>query len=202
MIIPHMLTNPQSKWGLRLATFGAWALACASVAYWGFKVGTPGAGPLAAMVPPAAAAQADPVKVARLLGGGEAPVATPTPSAASRFSLVGVVAGASRTGTALIAVDGKPAKPYRVGAAVDTGYVLQSVGPRVAVLAASLDAPAALSLEMPLPKTAVGGATPAPARFISPSVPATPAVQQPATVPSSPPPTAPGAPGMSGPSGG
>jgi general secretion pathway protein C len=147
----------------------------------------------------------DTLKVARLLGATDTPLAiAPVANASSRFSLVGVVAGVSKTGTALIGVDGKPARPYRVGAAVDTGYVLQSVGPRVAVLAASLDAPAAVTLEMPRPGTAasatpvvsVPGMTPnAPTRYVPPPgtipLPVQPQVQQPARVPSGP--------GMSGP---
>ena len=200
-----MLINPQSRWPLRLATTGVWGLAAASVAYWGLKLGGAPAAPMAAVVSSAMAAPADSLKVARLLGATDAPVAAaPVVMASSRFSLVGVVAGVSRTGTALIAVDGKPARPYHVGAAVDTGYVLQSVGPRVAVLAPSLAAPAAVTLEMPKPGAAAGavpvvsvpGMTPnPPARYVpAPAVspaPVPPQMQQPAGVPSGP--------GMNGP---
>ena len=67
--------------------------------------------------------------------------------------LVGVAAGArSGGGAALIAIDGKPAKPYRVGSAVDEGLVLQSVQARRAVLAATPEGPQVLALELPLPK--------------------------------------------------
>lgn len=192
---PHMPTNPQSRWGLRLATFSAWAFAAASVAYWGFKLGAPPPGPAAAVVSSASAPQIDPLKVARLLGATDAPVAAaPVASASSRFTLVGVVAGASRTGTALIAVDGKPAKPFRVGAAVDIGYVLQSVGPRIAVLAPSVNEPAVMTLEMAQPGAAgvaAGVSAPAPARYVAPPAPR--------VVPPRPPATVPNAPGMSGP---
>jgi general secretion pathway protein C len=96
-------------------------------------------------MPPAA----DPVAVARLLGAAPAVAsAAPSPTLASRFTLVGVVASRSHKGAALIAVDGKPAKPFRVGAAVDEGIVLQSVEPRRAVLASSDGSPA-LTLELP-----------------------------------------------------
>ena len=50
---------------------------------------------------------------------------------------------------ALIAVDGQPAKPFRVGAVVDEGLVLQSLHPRQARLGASVDGPATLTLDMP-----------------------------------------------------
>jgi general secretion pathway protein C len=88
----------------------------------------------------------------RLLGGQKAD-ASPTPEAvdvsSSRFKLLGVVAGGHGQGRALIAADGKTAKPYRVGAPVEDGLVLKSVSPRSAELARSLEAPAGMTLELP-----------------------------------------------------
>ena len=70
----------------------------------------------------------------------------------SRFALVGVVAGRhSGGGAALIAVDGKPPKPYRVGMQVESGLVLQSVGAREARLGAALGGASAHVLSMPVP---------------------------------------------------
>ena len=98
--------------------------------------------------------------MARLLGGGlpgaasAAQGAVPA-SAASRFKLSGVVANRVQGGYALISVDGKAAKPYRVGAPVDDALVLHSVTARSAALAASPDAPVSFTLELPkleLPK--------------------------------------------------
>ena len=107
-------------------------------------------------MPVADAAAANPQALARALGGGNAVAAPPAAVAASvagRLSLVGVVANRSRGGAALISIDGKPARPYRVGARVDDALVLQSVGPRRAVLADSLQGPASLTLDLPpLPK--------------------------------------------------
>ena len=74
----------------------------------------------------------------------------PTASLSSRFSLQGVVAVADGGGAALIAVDGKPPKPYRVGAPIDESLVLKSVEPRRATLAANLQAAPAVTLELPL----------------------------------------------------
>jgi general secretion pathway protein C len=62
---------------------------------------------------------------------------------------VGVVSDRSQQGAALIVVDGKPARPYRVGSQVDEGLVLQSVQARRAVLASSANGPAVLTLELP-----------------------------------------------------
>jgi general secretion pathway protein C len=135
-----------------------WAVAAASAAYWAMKFA--GADP---SVPRVAAASrqpapVDPMVVARLLGHTAGPAtavaAAPQPSAPSRFNLVGVVAGPSDRGTALIAVDGKPAKPYRVGTLIEDGLVLQSVQRRRATLGPSVDAPPSVTLEMPIPATA------------------------------------------------
>ncbi|MDP2769890.1 MAG: type II secretion system protein N [Giesbergeria sp.] len=142
-----MVTNSHSLWGVRLTTLAIWALAAASAAYWGLRlsVGTPGS---AAPAVSSATVAPDAQAMARLLGAVVAPV--PVAAASSRFALVGVLAGRnSGGGAALIAVDGKPAKPYRVGSAIDTGLVLQSLGPRQAHLGAAAEGPAALTLEMP-----------------------------------------------------
>ena len=137
-------------WGVRLATFVLWLLAAASVAYWGLRLA---ARPQDAALPAVATAPAAPdvQAIARLLGAGAAPVAAaaPQPSLASRFALIGVLAGQhSGGGAALIAVDGRPPKPYRVGAQVEHGLVLLALGPREARLGPP-GGPATLTLELP-----------------------------------------------------
>ena len=148
-----MLTSAPASWSVRGATFALWLLAAASAAYWVLKVGGP-AGTVAAAAPPARAAPAvDPVAIARLLGSAStlaaATPAAPQPSLASRFVLVGVAAGASGGGHAVIAVDGKAARPYRVGSVIDEGLVLQSVQGRRAVIGQQGSGPALLTLELP-----------------------------------------------------
>ena len=150
---PYMVANSHSIWGVRLTTLIVWALAAASVAYWGLRLSAPAPGravPVAAPMVLTPDAQA----LASLLGAMPAQAAVPVADAASsRFALVGVLAGReSGGGAALIAVDGKPARPFRVGAVVDAGLVLQSLGPRQAHLGASAEGPATLTLEMPLRK--------------------------------------------------
>jgi general secretion pathway protein C len=146
-----MVTNTDNNWAVRLATLVLWLLAGGSVVYWGLRLSAPAQGvPLAAVAPalPAPDAQA----LARLLGAvdAQAPLAAPAASVASRFALVGVLAGrSSGAGAALIAVDSRPAKPYRVGAQVDAGLVLQSVGPRQARLGAALRSPTLVTLDVP-----------------------------------------------------
>lgn len=145
-----MVTNTYGRWAPRLATLLLWALAGATAVYWGLKLSASPAG-----TAPAAAAPepvvTDTQALARLLGASPVlAAAEAAPSAASRFVLMGVLAGtASGGGAALIAVDGKPAKPYRAGANVEPGLVLQSLGKGAARLGASMDGATTLALEMP-----------------------------------------------------
>lgn len=152
-----MVSDRASNSTVRGVTLLVWALAAGSAVYWGLKLSSssstvPRAAVVAQQTPPA-----DPVAVARLLGhtATSTPVSSgPAPAAASRFSLVGVVADRAQQGAALIAVDGRPPKPFRVGSAVDDGLVLKSVQPRRAVLASSVEGPAVVTLELPAPATA------------------------------------------------
>lgn len=139
-----------SLWWLRIATFALAALAAASAAFWVLKWTATTAAPTSAALVSAGANPADPQAVARLLGGAQTQAAADMrPGAGSRFKLTGVVADRLTGGYALIAIDGKPAQPYRVGTRVDDTLVLQSVAPRSAALAAGVDAPVSLTLELP-----------------------------------------------------
>ena len=84
----------------------------------------------------------------------------PVAQADARFRLIGVVApraaAAAAEGLALIATDGKPAKAYRVGTAVDGEMVLLAVHARGASLGPR-GQPAQVALELPaLPPPATG----------------------------------------------
>jgi general secretion pathway protein C len=151
-----------ARWPSAAATTVLWALAAASIVFWGLRLATPSA----AVAPPAlntnGAAVVDPVAVAQMLGVVQGPAAVvAAPDAASRFQLLGVVADADQQGAALIAVDGKPARPFRVGAQVAEGYVLQSLDLRAASIGASVDAPPAFTLQLPTRPLAVNGPPPA-----------------------------------------
>lgn len=125
---------------LRWLTLGVWAAVAASAVHWGLKAWV-----VAPTLPQAVqVADAGPAlrgDLSRLLGV-DAPAVTaaaaPEPAADARFSLIGVLSPkssqAAREGVALIAVDGKPAKAFRVGAVVDGQNVLQSVDTRSASL--------------------------------------------------------------------
>jgi general secretion pathway protein C len=132
-----------------------WALAAASIVFWSLRL----MAPADAIAPPAVvapAAAADPAAVAQLLGAVPSQiVAAPRPDAASRFVLLGVVADTDQQGAALIAVDGKPARPFRVGARIADGFVLQAVALRAATLGASVDSAPMFTLQLPVRPLAV-----------------------------------------------
>jgi general secretion pathway protein C len=120
-------------------TLGVWAAVAASALYWGLKlfVVPPRLPPHTQVAELGVAARAD---LSRLLGV-DAPkpvVNAEEPPADARFQLLGVFSPqapkAAREGVALIAVDGKPAKAFRVGAVIEGQTVLQGVGARSAKL--------------------------------------------------------------------
>jgi general secretion pathway protein C len=148
--------NPSqpSLWWLRGATFSVAALAAASAAVWSLKLSAPVSAPQASTAVTPSLETTGAQAWVRLLGGpknGVAPTsdAVATDVSSTRFKLMGVVAGLSRQGHALIATDGKAAKPYRVGEPVEDGLLLKSVSPRSAELARALEAPAGITLELP-----------------------------------------------------
>ena len=156
----------RSLW-IRFATFLVWLLAAGYAVYWALKFVNGPAAPASAAVAAAsnAAGASDLIALAKGLGGGKAlisstavPALAPSAMQASRFVLTGVVVQkSSRQGVALIAVDGKPARPYRVGAQLADGVMLQSVSNGKAMLATSPSGAAELTLELPKLTTALVG---------------------------------------------
>lgn len=128
-------------------TLLVWGLAAVCTGYWGLKLSSSRVMTTAA-APVVAPAAIDPLALARILGATSAQ-AVPQASFASRFALQGVVAGSPGGGAALISVDGKPAKPFRVGSAVEDSIILQSATARQATLSATPNGPALATLEMP-----------------------------------------------------
>ena len=94
--------------------------------------------------------EVDALAVSKALGA--APVQSASASLASRFVLVGVMDGGPTQGAALISVDGKPAKPYRLGQTVSDGFVVVGTGPKKAELGAQMGSSPALVLDLPLKK--------------------------------------------------
>jgi general secretion pathway protein C len=127
-------------WVPRLLSLAVWAAVAGSAVYWVLSLSaTPQPVPSHARVTDAdAGLRGD---LARLFGerdaGGTAgPVVAPPPAASSRFKVLGVV-GSVRggPGIALLSIDGKAPRAYRVGAALDADWVLQSVTQKVVRLA-------------------------------------------------------------------
>ncbi len=145
-----MLARPSLSGSHRLITFFVWALVALCAVFWGLRLGasravTGGPAPSVRLPEPA-----DPQALARLLGATGAAVDDGArPASGARLVLMGVVAGPSGAGAALISVDGAPARPYRVGRAVPGALFLQSLQPRVARLGPTPDGPTTLTLELP-----------------------------------------------------
>ena len=147
-----MHIHGNSLFAVRAATFLLAALAAGSAAYWGLKIwGTDTPGMSTPVAGISGAPAVDPQAVARALGGGVVVAATleAVQPASNRMTLLGVVADSFNGGAALISVDGKPARPFAVGALVDGRLRLQSVTGRRAVLATDRNGPAEVTLELP-----------------------------------------------------
>jgi general secretion pathway protein C len=143
-------------WTVRLTTFLLWALAAGSAAFWVLQNVNAGvndsANPNANPAARASSTQEPNLtpQVALALGAKN-PVA-PTAAGAlaavqARLQLQGVLAVGSKRGAALISVDGKPAKPYRVGSAIEEGLEVTAVGARSASIGTS--GATAFTLELP-----------------------------------------------------
>ena len=142
--------NAGALW-VNLLTWAVWACVAFSAVTWVLRWTAVQDMSSVTMAEPQPLPDVDATAVARSLGA--APVqAVAAPSLASRFQLLGVLAGGPHAGAALMSVDAKPAKPYRVGAVVVDGLVLQSTQARRVSLGAALEGPPTLTLDLPLKK--------------------------------------------------
>jgi general secretion pathway protein C len=145
------LFSASSSMVLPAASLLVWGAVAFSAVTWGLRWSASGAAPSNATAAAQALPEADVSAAARSLGA--APVqAAAAPTLASRFQLQGVMAGGPDAGAALISVDGKPAKPYRVGAVVVDGLLLQSAQGRRVSLGSSMVGPQTFVLELPVKK--------------------------------------------------
>jgi general secretion pathway protein C len=169
-----------------------WGAVALSAAYWGLRwFGK------SMSVPPgtASATMDNSLKgdMSKLLSGPAKPadsVAVPTHLGArgGRLQLLGVVAPRSEgghAGVALLVLDGKPARAYRLGQAVDGDLVVQTISQRQVQIGAQ-GGPAAVSLDLPLmPAAATGSLPPTQAVVTQPvDTPAYGAAAAPARLPS------------------
>lgn len=146
------LLQPFAPTFLRLTSLLVWAVVAYSAVVFALQWG--GGVPVDYVVAGSeqkqVAPDVDALAVSKALGA--APVQSASASLASRFVLVGVMDGGPSQGVALISVDGKPAKPYRLGQAVSEGFVVVGTGPKKAELGPQLGAASSLVLELPVKK--------------------------------------------------
>ncbi len=126
---------PNASQAPRWLAAGLWLLAGLSASYWGARWW----GDAEQASVPAPAVERVTVEreaLARGLGASDASRAggAEASDVPSRHALLGVVRDAGGRGAALIASDGQPPKPYRVGAALPDGLVLRELTPREALL--------------------------------------------------------------------
>jgi general secretion pathway protein C len=156
--------------------------------FWALKFVSGTAAPAnAAVVTTQANTAIDSAALSRGLGGGMPLAIAPVASNinASRFVLTGLVAGKTASqGIALLAVDGKPARPYRVGAEVASGVMVQAVQSRLVRLSSAPDANDGLTLELPaLISIVAGSAVPVVVPQIAQPVQAVPPPAPPIVIP-------------------
>jgi general secretion pathway protein C len=159
----------------RWTGFFIWALVAASTALWGIKIfAATRPVPSGAQAPQAVAANGP---MERLFGAVIVPTVAAAPShpESERFQLVGVIAppsGVAAGGFAIVALDGQPARTWRVGATLDGNTSLLAVSKRGAEFGPS-GGPAAFSLQLPEPAAAETGtltpavSTPDPSQTVS-----------------------------------
>ena len=152
MQILRSLSPPFASTFLRLTSLLVWAVVAYSAVVFGLQWG--GGAPVDAGVAGSEQKQVSPevdsLSVSKALG--VVPVQSASANLASRFVLVGVMDGGPPQGVALISVDGKPAKPYRLGQTVSDGFVLVGTGPKKAELGPQMGSTPTLVLELPLKK--------------------------------------------------
>ena len=144
-------------WIVRLTTFSLWALVAASSTFWILQnLNTLANDTRLGSTKTAATARAAPEpnlipQVATALGAKNLIAATPASeliALQARLQLQGVLAVGTGQGAALISVDGKPAKPYRVGSAIEDGLEVTAVAARGASI--GTNGITVFTLELPL----------------------------------------------------
>jgi len=150
----------------RILALFVWAAVAASVAYWGLRwlskpmAVPPGTSSVALNTAP----QGDIVRLFKAPKSAETETAPQEQQSAlaARIQVLGVVAPrAGQVGVALMAVDGKPPRAYRIGAAVDGEQVVQAITQQ-SVQIGPVGGTAAVNLSLPLlPPPATGSLPPA-----------------------------------------
>ena len=147
--------TPSKSWAPAVCALGLGALAAYGAVSWFLQFqslsGPASLAPVAQTINGSTALAVDTGRVAQALG---APVASDVAggnvaNTAHQWNLLGVVAGASGKGSALLSVDGQAPKAFLPGQSVAPGWVLHSVGHRLARLAPEGQDTASVTLELP-----------------------------------------------------
>ncbi|MEY3409318.1 MAG: hypothetical protein RIS02_1045 [Pseudomonadota bacterium] len=147
--------TPSKSWSPAVCALGLGALAAYGAVSWFLQIqslsGPASLAPVAQTINGSTALAVDTGRVAQALG---APVASDVAggnvaNTAHQWNLLGVVAGASGKGSALLSVDGQAPKAFLPGQSVAPGWVLHSVGHRLARLAPEGQDTASVTLELP-----------------------------------------------------
>ncbi len=142
-----------SQWPPRVVAFFLWMLAALSASFWLMKTIGLSETPVRADAIAAPTPAVNTADLLRVLGpgiqAGPSPiVSTPqVPDPGIKMQLLGVVTGRKNAGIALIALEGQPARPFRVGSKIGETYRLDRVTTRSATLAAA-DGAASITLEL------------------------------------------------------
>ena len=150
--------TPSKSWAPAVCALGLGALAAYGAVSWFLQIqsmsGPASLAPVAQTINGSTALAVDTGRVAQALGAPVASVASDVAggnvaNTAHQWNLLGVVAGASGKGSALLSVDGQAPKAFLPGQTVAPGWVLHSVGHRLARLAPSLQDQPTVTLELP-----------------------------------------------------
>jgi general secretion pathway protein C len=142
------ILDKPNYWALSIITLCVWSAVGLSVAYWVNK---------RVFVKPSevdldvsqANLPVDSKAIAKLLGASDSEVVEPTSTALKNtFVLFGLARSANGQGVALISLDGKPAKPYKLGSLVVDDLTLKTISTNTVMLAISDKATDGISLEL------------------------------------------------------
>lgn len=150
--------TPSKSWAPAVCALGLGALAAYGAVSWFLQIqslsGSASLAPVAQTINGSSALAVDTGRVAQALGAPVVSVASDVAggnvaNTAHQWNLLGVVAGASGKGSALLSVDGQAPKAFLPGQSVAPGWVLHSVGHRLARLAPEGQDTASVTLELP-----------------------------------------------------
>jgi general secretion pathway protein C len=132
------------------------ALVMAIAAYWGVRIFTPAPTAAPPPIPPPPVRDPDPVATARMFGKVERIQATTT-----NIQAVGAFS-AGKDSSAVLSVDGRPARVFLLGQEVSPGMTLVEVGPQVVIVESG---GARQELRLPARAVAAFGGAPPPPNF-------------------------------------